>query len=555
MLFRCVLTEVMFWKVIKTVLSEHLQQNNNIQSLWSGSYIAMLPWMEILGCFRIQKMNDVEEIVFSKSTTGVNSAVCQVKCSHAKYFAVNSDTSRCACFDDHRLIDLPSLKAAKCLHSCVMNDTDCFELLFTYKVLNDTDIHLDNPTDTLKSCVYSDCISSQQHYEKDDCNKRYIAQCRNGQYANYPTEYATYDALLWGCVFQQDTFPLLLSTNSCELDQRNAQHWVGVRSQKLDIHHMGQYEIGFETVKNRIVTCGHYDRSGFTFGNCSIQNHFICKTGSSGSIEGSYALTSAVTTSLQNDSNDKTECSNTTDYTEAEVFQNATLEMQTEEDSSSINAYIVVLAAVMATLVIGISVTTVFVLKRKFHTNKRSESCERHISNLRHNSTHISMHDNSKYTDIDINREDSFKKEVANTSYNDSTNTTNGYRKFPPEISETDDPNRGNQIVRKHFNNMENNTNTVFPVKRSLPSSMDTVSTIQSSEYSLVTPRKGVTDVNILTNNSDYDHLNDFTKDTMSEGKLYDHVITVRDSDPTYDHFQINNTKTKDKNYDHVSDK
>lgn len=164
------------------------------------------------------------------------------------------------------------------------------------------------------------------------------------------------------------------------------------------------------------------------------------------------------------------------------------------------------------------------------------------------------MHDNSNYTDIDINREDSFKKEVANTSYNDSTNTTNGYSKFSREISETDDmPNRGNQIVRKHFNNMENNTNTVFPVKRSLPSSIDTVSTIQSSEYSLVTPRKGVTDGNILTNNSDYDHLNDFTKDTMSEGKVYDHVITVRDSDPTYDHFQINNTKTKDKNYDHVS--
>ncbi|XP_076083331.1 uncharacterized protein LOC143054258 [Mytilus galloprovincialis] len=228
--------------------------------------------------------------------------------------------------------------------------------------------------------------------------------------------------------------------------------------------------------------------------------------------------------------------------------------MQTEEDSSSINAYIVVLAAVMATLVIGISVTTVFVIKRKFHTNKGSESCERPISNLRHNSTHISMHDNSNYTDIDINREDSFKKEVANTSYNDSTNTTNGYSKFSRDISETDDmPNRGNQIVRKHFNNMENNTNQVFPVKRSLPSSIDTVSTIQSSEYSLVTPRKGVTDVNILTNNSDYDHLNDFTKDTMSEGKLYDHVITVRDSDPTYDHFQIKNTKTKDKNYDHVS--
>ncbi|CAC5367702.1 unnamed protein product [Mytilus coruscus] len=76
----------------KTVLSEYFQQNNNVQSLWSGSYIAMLPWMEIL-------------------------------------------------------------------------------------VLNDTDIQLDIPTDTFKSCVYSDCISSKQRYEKDFCSKPYIALC------------------------------------------------------------------------------------------------------------------------------------------------------------------------------------------------------------------------------------------------------------------------------------------------------------------------------------------------------------------------------------------
>lgn len=60
---------------------------NGCDHMPSTLYHSML----FTGCFRIQKMNDVEEIVFSKSTTGVNSAVCQVKCSHAKYFAVNSD--------------------------------------------------------------------------------------------------------------------------------------------------------------------------------------------------------------------------------------------------------------------------------------------------------------------------------------------------------------------------------------------------------------------------------------------------------------------------------
>lgn len=60
--------------------------------------------MLFTGCFRIQKMNDVEEIVFSISTTGVNSAVCQVKCSHAKYFAVNSDVRIATCI--YILVDI-----------------------------------------------------------------------------------------------------------------------------------------------------------------------------------------------------------------------------------------------------------------------------------------------------------------------------------------------------------------------------------------------------------------------------------------------------------------
>ncbi|CAC5371748.1 unnamed protein product [Mytilus coruscus] len=79
-----------------TVLSKYLQQNNNVQSIWSGSYIAMLPWMEIL-------------------------------------------------------------------------------------VLNDIDIQIDIPSDTINSCVYSDCISTEQRYEKDDCRKPYIALCRSSE--------------------------------------------------------------------------------------------------------------------------------------------------------------------------------------------------------------------------------------------------------------------------------------------------------------------------------------------------------------------------------------
>ncbi|VDI33626.1 Hypothetical predicted protein, partial [Mytilus galloprovincialis] len=248
-----------------TVLSNYLQQNNNVKSLWGGSYIAMLPWMEILGCFRIKWKNNVEEITFAKSIIEVNSAVCQFKCSHARYFAVNSDTSRCVCFDDQGLVDSPSLSADECLQNCLINDTDCFELLFTYKVLNETDLQLDIPTDTLKSCVYSDCISSQQHYENDYCNQQYIALCRDGQNAVHSTEYASYDGLVWGCLYRK-TFPLLLSADICDLDQSYAQHWIGVRSQTLDIHHMSQYDIAFESVKRSIVKCGNYSRSGINFG-------------------------------------------------------------------------------------------------------------------------------------------------------------------------------------------------------------------------------------------------------------------------------------------------
>ncbi|VDI23987.1 Hypothetical predicted protein [Mytilus galloprovincialis] len=206
---------------------------------------------------------------------------------------------------------------------------------------------------------------------------------------------------------------------------------------------------------------------------------------------------------------------------------------------------IMVLAAVIATLVVGISVTTVFVLKRKFQTKKRSESCEKQISNLRHNSTQILMHDNSNYTDIDIIREDSFEQEVVITRYIDSGKITNDDTILSREIFKKDGmPNSDYQIVRKHFNNIENNTNTVSPVASS-SSTINTVSTIQ--------PTKKVTDANILTNNSDYDHLNDFKKHSIHEGKVYDHVMTVRDSDRTYDNFRINNTNTKDENYDHVS--
>ncbi|XP_052097053.1 uncharacterized protein LOC127732051 [Mytilus californianus] len=536
-----------------TVLSKYLQQNNNVQSLWSGSYIAMLPWMEILGCFRIKWMYSVEEITFAKSMIEVNSAVCQLKCSHARYFAVNSDTSRCVCFDDQGLVNSPSLSADECLKRCLINNTDCFELVFTYKILNETDLQLDIPTDTLKSCVYSDCISSQQRYEKDYCSKPYIALCRDGQNAVHSTEYASYDGLLWGCLYQKDTFPLLFSADICDLDQSSTQHWIGVRSQTLHIHYMDQYDVTFETVKDRIVKCGHYNRSGINFGNCSIQNHFICKTGSFETTEVFTTLTSIGTTHLQNGLTEVTDGSNTSNFTVTTGLQNATLERQKKEDSTSISAYTIMLAVVMVILVIGISAMTIFVLMRKFHTKNGSESRESRLSNLKHNSTKITMHANSNYTDIDIIRQDSFAQEVVNTRYIDSANSTNGDSILSREIFEKDGkPNRDYQIVRKHFNNKETNTNTVSPREMNSQSLIKTVLTIKPSQDSLVTSTKSGEAVNIFTKNPDYDHLNDFKEDTISEGKVYDHVMTVVDSDPTYDHFKTN-TKPKDDNYDHVS--
>ncbi|OPL32739.1 hypothetical protein AM593_02893, partial [Mytilus galloprovincialis] len=112
-----------------TILRKYMLNNNKVKdSIWVGSFKALLPWIEIRGCYNIPlACNSLKR----DEKHAENLQLCQIKCMTRRYFAFNKQNERCVCFNEHDIVKKETNNASFC-QECI-DGGDCNTHATVYK--------------------------------------------------------------------------------------------------------------------------------------------------------------------------------------------------------------------------------------------------------------------------------------------------------------------------------------------------------------------------------------------------------------------------------------
>ncbi|CAG2199251.1 unnamed protein product [Mytilus edulis] len=113
-----------------TVLKNYMNNHTEVTSIWVGRFEALLPWIEIRGCYNISL---IRNSLSSDEHVAENSPFCQMKCMNRRYFAFSQKVDTCVCFDEHEVVKRESDNASFC-QECT-NQGDCSSYAVVYQGL------------------------------------------------------------------------------------------------------------------------------------------------------------------------------------------------------------------------------------------------------------------------------------------------------------------------------------------------------------------------------------------------------------------------------------
>ncbi|VDI74176.1 Hypothetical predicted protein [Mytilus galloprovincialis] len=189
--------------VLQNYMVNHTTANS---SIWVGGFKALLPWIEIRGCYNLPlSCNSFE----TDEKNAASSQLCQLKCMDRRYFAFNQQNERCVCFDEHDLVKKPTDNASFC-HECIGSE-DCT----TYYVVYKGDGRITDP--------------AYQHFFQ------YRGTCEEKHF----------------------TYPLLYSENLCNVSESlilGIDVWVGVYRQTLYMENLDNADTQIDNQEEPINT-------------------------------------------------------------------------------------------------------------------------------------------------------------------------------------------------------------------------------------------------------------------------------------------------------------
>ncbi|XP_052097044.1 uncharacterized protein LOC127732047 [Mytilus californianus] len=108
-----------------------------------------------------------------------------------------------------------------------------------------------------------------------------------------------------------------------------------------------------------------------------------------------------------------------------------------------------------------------------------------------------------------------------------------------------------NAIANPGYNDLQVKVDTQTNQSGDKQGSNSLANTMTSADYGLAKTITDLGEMNINTDNTDYDHLSSVQLQEKDSVNVYDHVPNIIDSDDTYDHSAINMHKYESNNYDH----
>ncbi|CAC5371755.1 unnamed protein product [Mytilus coruscus] len=347
-----------------TILTEYINESNSTESIWVGSFVAWLPWIEIRGCYSITPDMDTVEI-----SNVDDSAVCQAKCMNkwknsSRYFGFNQHVG----------------------------------LIFN--------ISVNNATDEDNFCLARNCSSMETPtYSQSKCDSYFKAYCRNKKEAYFSP--LTFITLLANCNTRHFAYPLLHSDTICNKKQpgdSNVMYWIGVYRQILHITNLDKLDYtDFTNIKTHIskFACLSYKNNNADFCNQSTKHNFMCKSVDELSTTN---YVSTVTTFATSDIHilDESTSSSTTIL----INDKNTIMTDTEESRFGIEYRLIVGVTVSITVVMLILVLVL--IFRKIH--RRNQSISRTLSKGERTSK-LNQYESENileghYNDIDISKGD-----------------------------------------------------------------------------------------------------------------------------------------------------
>ncbi|XP_071143388.1 uncharacterized protein [Mytilus edulis] len=483
-----------------TVLKQYMVNHTKVnESIWVGSFQALLPWIEIRGCYNIPlTCNSLEK----DETNAANLQLCQVKCMKRRYFAFNQKNERCVCFDEHDIVKKETDNASYCQEFIDRGDNNTHAVV--YKVF-DRSLNLAGYN---HDCLFYQCHSngSKLNFSTKECYTSARSYCRDGQRAVGPI-YQLFQQYRGTCDEQHFTYPLLYSENPVELCNISESLtpaidvWVGVYRQKLYMDNSDKTVIQFfDQIEQYILRCDHLPTKAelVQATNCSGKHHYVC----------------AADTQI--------------DSQEEPINTTSTPMCQSEDPYTGIadnQSSGIIAGTVTSILVIGIVVAIVVFTCRRFNSKswKRKEN-------------HIEGEPPKNKIQVQKAAEDENEKSRVVSIIVDVSNI--------PEKTI-------NAIANPGYNDLQVNVDTQTIQNGDQQGLNSMANTMTSADYCLAKPTDPV-DLTLYTDNADYDHLNSVKHHQEKDNvNLYDHVPNIVDSDDTYDHSAINMRTSESNNYDH----
>ncbi|XP_052097049.1 uncharacterized protein LOC127732049 isoform X2 [Mytilus californianus] len=527
-----------------TILTDYISESNSVESLWIGSFVAWLPWIEIRGCYNISADMDTVTDIFNVD----DPAVCQVKCMktwkrNIQYFGFNQHQHRCVCFEDTRLVSEVSGNASLCSNVSAVRTYDRF--VDVYKVFNRS---VSNSTDEDNFCLARNCSSIETPtYSQSKCGSYFKAYCRNKEEAYSGT--MTFITLFANCNIRHFAYPLLHSDTICNKKQpgdSTVMYWVGVYRQKLNITDLDKLDYtDFANIKTHIskFSCLSYKNNNTDFCNQSTTHNFMCK-----SVDELSTINhvSTMPTFVTSDTH--------------------TVMTDTEESSFGIEYRLIIGVTVSITAVMLIIAVILVLISRKIH--RRNQPISRTLSKGESTSK-LNQYESENileghYNDIDISNGDYCSANpvsdniVNNDGIGDEESTyvraTSGVYDKLNEVSNRKIPTKN---PNQKASEIEGVKMEVFTLTSNIAidkkCEIDTLNSAMSSDYCIAKP---ITDTHKLDNsldNADYVQLDNVEKDESA--KAYDQwqITQEEDTDPTYDHSKNIIPRATHSNYDHCS--
>ncbi|CAC5374864.1 unnamed protein product [Mytilus coruscus] len=515
--------------VLKTYMLNHTKVND---SIWVGSFGALLPWIEIRGCYNIPLTCNT---LGMDEKNAASLQLCQLKCMKRRYFAFNQKNERCVCFDEHDVVEKETDNASFCQEFIHRGDSNTHAVV--YKVFDRPITLASNNHDCLVYQCTNNC--AMPVFSTKECYLYSRSYCRDGRRPD-GNLYQHFFQYRGNCEENHFTYPLLYSENPvklCNVSESltpGIDVWVGVYRQKLYIDNLDKTVLqDFDKIEQYISLCDHLPTNNVFVKaeNCSRKHHYKCTSDTPNDIQKEPYTSSTSTPVCQSGDPDTG---------------------NTDNQSSGIIA-----GTVTSMLVIVVIVVIVVFTYRRFNSkipninDNRSEQdppknnmyTQEENSEGNHRAIEITLGPNSFAKPLAANKTQVQKATVEHNEYSRIVSTVSDASNLTKKTSHC--------IANPGYNDLllkaetKSNPNPNQQLSNSLTESM------KSADYCVAKPITESSELSPYIEHADYDHLNSVKHQEKDSVNVYDHVPNIIDSDDTYDHSASNICKSSAYNYDH----